>query len=133
MVEHVFVWEGCSAKQSCFGPDSFFLWFFFFFFLTRKSCSCITKCYLVMGANKKIIQAASPPSLQRGCLLDIKAAVCVKTHTSVSFLGTFLSHMVDFMNFQHIPLQTTLYIQLIQPPQNVHFLEDSPHLQSHKA
>lgn len=24
MVEHVFVWEDCSAKQSCFSPDSFF-------------------------------------------------------------------------------------------------------------
>lgn len=36
MVEHVFVWEDCSAKQSCFSPE-------FIYFFLHHECSVLMK------------------------------------------------------------------------------------------
>lgn len=116
MVEHVFVWEGCSAKQSCFGPD----FFFFSLFLTRKACSWISKCYLVIGVNKE-------KETQTTTTLDNNTFV-----TPDRFLP---DREVHFLKIFLTPSRwkTNVFSEfspffLFSSPQSGHFLEDSPHL-----
>lgn len=54
MVEHVFVWEDCSAEQSCFAPDFFFFFSFSFFTPSQqKACPLISKCCFLTRLNKE--------------------------------------------------------------------------------
>lgn len=85
MVEHVFVWEGCSAKQSCFGPDFFF---FFSFSSQEKLVLESANATSWLGVNKK---KKKPRRQQRLTMTPLSPPDRFLLGREVHFLKIFLT------------------------------------------